>query len=314
MLVYAPGVGDGNRAEQHVPLAPDASTSEYAWSLAKGWSTTAVAIKRTLTRARAATLVLLVAGATAGAIGATANTDDATRGWAVAAALALASAGILETFVVTPARTRDWASARNASERLTAEVWLHITGVAPYDGDDDERERILRQAIDAIEAQASLDDVRTIDLHRRALPDPGEQGAAALYVRDRADDQLRWHRENAAVESRKGTRLRIAVLVLSAGGAVLVSLSSIPSVFDGTPLAAWVATLSAATGAVTTHARASRHDDIAHGYDRTTRRLRVATNRFNQEGDKAAALPAFVHEVERILAAQNENWTDTIER
>lgn len=305
---------DGLDRDGRESLAADASTLEFAWALQKAWSETANQVKKTPRRARAAALVLLVIGAVAGAIGASAASGGAAQVWAVAAAFSLASAGMVETFVVTPDRDQEWTAARMASERLKAAVWRFRTGAPPYDGTTAENDELLSHEVEDIEHEASLNVARRFDPHPVELPTLPEGSIVDLYVAKRADRQRKYHRNASEREKRDGDRLRVAVVVLSAGGALLVSLSSIPALFDDAPLAAWVAALSAATGAVTTHAGAARHHDIARAFANTANRLDVITRRFNQASDRDAAFPDYVESVERVLAIQNDTWTDTIER
>lgn len=301
-----------DQEENESGLSPDASTLEFAWGLAEAWNLTANTIKKSLTRARTATLVLLVAGACAGAIGAaSASSGNNQPGWAVVAALSLGFAGMLETFVVTPTKTRQWTAARMASERLVAAVWTYLTATAPYDGTDAEKAAALRLTIRAVETQTKGVN-RPIAPIARPLPEPGEGGIAALYRTDRAQDQLDYHRVKGASEEKKGDLFRGVVLFLTAAGAALVALSSIEDLFN-TSLGAWVAMLTTATAAVTTHSRASRFHEVAAGYDRTCVSLELEMHRFSQEADKEAGLPTFVANIESVLAHQNNTWAETVD-
>jgi len=302
--------GGEDRDEARRRLSADASTIDYAWGLAEAWSVTSGAIKKTLVRARAATLLLLVGGATAGAFSASTGTEQL----AVVAALALAFAGMLETFVITPARSRDWTASRMASERLKAAVWLCRTGVGPYAVAADLRPDILAHAIDEIETQAALEVARAMDPVPQPLPGAETTSLPDLYRIERAEDQRKYHRKAGGIEERSGDRLRIAVMVFSATGAVLVSLSSVDWFVGGGSLAAIVAALSAATAAITTYSSSARHHEIAVAYANTANRIELATHRFQKKDDSEAALPDYVAEVEQILAKQNDTWTGTIER
>ena len=314
-LVYSPGVNQrASEAKKRTPLPADASALEQAWSLQEAWSSTADALKRVPQRGRSAALTLLVTGAVAGAVGASAASGDAAQIWAVGAALALATAGLLDTFVASPDRDRDWTAARMASERYKAAVWRYLTGASPYDGSDDERDRELEETIDLIEHETAATRGRRMETYVRKLP--GESGGdiVDLYLAKRVRGQIGYHTKAERRERQAGNRLRVTVLVLSAGGALMVSLSSIPSVFDDAPLAAWVAAVAAATGAVTSYSGAGRHHEIARSSAKIMVWLDRRVQRFNKEADREAAFPAFVDSIERVIASQNDTWADTIER
>jgi len=291
-------------------LATDVPSLDFAWGLATAWSETAGSTKKLLTRARAATLVLLVAGAGAGAIGANAAPVDRSPGWAVGAAIALGFAGMLEGFVVTPDRNREWAVARMASETLVAAVWAYLTSLPPYDGTEDEKADALRATIEKVELTKGA--TRATGPIATPLPSIEGDDVIELYQRERAQGQLEWHRDNGAKEAKKGGLFRGIVLFLTASGAVLLALSSIEDLFDS-PLSAWVALLTTATAAITTHSRAARFQEVAAGYERTSVGLELEMHRFSQVPDQQADFPTLVANVERILARQNESWVETVD-
>jgi len=80
----------------------------------------------------------------------------------------------------------------------------------------------------------------------------------------------------------------------------------------GSHLSAWTAAATTVAAAIATHLAATHHERIAASYAATADQL----DRLIADVDPATTDPdrqaQFVAEAERILAAQNEGWTDLL--
>ncbi len=298
------------------PAPEPSSTLQSAWQIHRGWSEAADRIKAEITRARTASLVLLVSAAVFGAVTAQDQdwVSDATwqRFWGIAAAVSLAGAGAIETLYATPARTRGWTSARQASERLKAAVWLYLCEAPPFHRDTEaERDAQLFELVEDVERRASAEATRSDPVSLRELPKVRPNHLAEDYVAGRAQGQLNWHRENGALERKRGRRLKSAVAVLTAIGAVLAGLGG---VFETARLATWIAAFSAATAALTTHAGSVQHEQVSFSYLNTASRIELAMQRQRTHGSSPETDRQLVVEVEQILAVQNDIWGQVIDQ
>ncbi len=291
------------------------SAADYAWGLQQAWSLTATTTKQHLARLRGASLGLLVLAALLGALSVQSSWFDGTgwpRVWSIAASISLGGAGAVETFYVTPARTRAWTTARTASERLKAAVWLFLSRITPYDGTDEERSQNLFDLIYEVEKRAASKIVRlTTDDPPRATPTVRSAYIGQDYCTQRAAAQRDYHRKASLKAQKKGTRLRLLVTILTLTGA---AMGAIGGLFTTIRIGAWIAGFSSAAAAVATHAGAAQHEQIAFSYSATANLLELAIQRFMAAGDDPETAEEFIIEVERILAIQNEIWSDVLDR
>ena len=77
-----------------------------------------------------------------------------------------------------------------------------------------------------------------------------------------------------------------------------------------TGLGPWVAVLTTATAAVTSHLAAARYDDLAVSYSATANRLASLRDVFQVDhtGTNSLASEHFVDDVEAAVSSENEAW------
>ena len=278
-----------------------------AWRYHRQWSLAADAAKKRLDGWRKRNLALLIAGALAGALATqTWPGQTGSRVLAIVAALALALAGYIQANALKPDQTARWRRARVASEALKAEVFRFLVGVAPYAGPD--RGAVLQAQLAVIQDRAGtqLVDQLAVQPDDRPLP---TLRTVAEYVTDRARHQADWHRKQTRVHARQGRNLRIRQLAVTVVGAVLSALSAAVPDWH---LSTWTAAATTVAAAIGAQLAATRHLRIAEAYAVTTDQL----DRLIAGFDPASATPAqqalFVTAVERVLADQNNGWTDLL--
>jgi cytochrome c551/c552 len=277
------------------------------WRSHRQWSRAADAAQSRLNKWRGRNLALLVLGALAGALAAQAWAASAvTSAFAATSAALLAIAGLIQGTALTSADTSRWTGARAASEALKAEAYRFLARVKPYDGAD--RTEQLEAQLKAIQTrgQALLVDEQLFAPDNRALPQVSTFGG---YLTARAQQQADWHRNKSAEHARKARTLRIWQLAATAAGAVLAAIGG---ALPQSHLAAWTAAATTVAAAFATHLAATQHQRIAASYAATADQL----DRLIAGIDPATVGPdrqaQFVADVERVLAAQNDGWTDLL--
>jgi hypothetical protein len=278
------------------------------WRRQRQWSRAANAARARLDRWRRWNLLLLVLGALAGAMAAqTWWASGVVTGFAIAAAVALALAGFIQANALNKDQTAHWTQARAASEALKAEVYRYLIGVSPYAGAD--RAQALHAQLDVVQArvpQSLLVDQQMTAADDRPVP---SMRTFDQYVTLRAQDQANWHRTKSAEHTRQARHLRIWQLIATGVGAIL---SAIAGVVPSWHLSTWTAAATTIAAAVGAHLAATQHQRIAATYAATADQL----ERLIAGIDPATATPdqqaQFVADVERVLAAQNQGWTDLL--
>lgn len=281
---------------------------ELAWRRHRQWSLAASAARARLDRWRLRNLQLLVLGALAGAMAAqTWLASAAASGFAIAAAVALALAGFIQANALKGDQTARWIQARAASEALKAEVYRYLVQVLPYAGAD--RAKALATQLDAVQArvpQSLLVDPQTTAADDRPMP---SMRTFEEYVTDRAQEQVNWHQRKSVVHAGQARTLRIWQLVATGVGVVL---SAIAGFVPSWRLSTWTAAATTIAVALGTHLAATQHQRIASAYAATVDQL----ERLLAGVDPATATPGqqaqFVADVERVLVAQNNGWTDLL--
>jgi hypothetical protein len=279
---------------------------ELAWRRHRQWSLAARAARARLDRWRRSNLALLVLGALAGAVAAQPElpTGVATA-FAVVAAVVLAVAGLIQTTALTKDQTSRWTKARAASEALKAEVHRYLVGVAPYDGAD--RGDVLESRRVEVQRRTAdlLVDQQSTESDARSLPAVRDIGA---YVRDRAQKQADWHRRRTGKHVRQARGLRIGQITATGAGVVLSAVAGFAPAWH---LTTWTAALATVAAAFGTQLAATQHQRIAAGYAATADQLEGLVAGFDPDSDPARQAQ-FVAEVERVLANQNDGWTDLL--
>jgi hypothetical protein len=280
---------------------------ELAWRRHRQWSLAAQGARTRLDRWRWWNLALLVLGAVAGAVAAQPDlpTPVAT-GFAIAAAVVLAVAGLIQANLLNKDQTARWTKARAASEALQAEVYRYLAGVAPYDGADRGDVLESRQAEVRRRTEDLLVDQQRTESDGRPLPALHDIGT---YVTRRAQGQADWHRRKTGEHLRKARNLRICQIAATGTGVVLSALTGfVPSLH----LTTWTAALATIAAAFGTQLAATQHQSIAAGYALTADQLDDLIAAFDPVSAPAPAQAQFVAEVERVLANQNDGWTDLL--
>jgi hypothetical protein len=260
-----------------------------------------------LDRWRLWNLLLLVLGALAGATAAqTWLASPVATGFAIFAAAALALAGFIQAKALNPDRTSSWTRARAASEALKAEVYRYLIRVSPYAGID--RGQALLAQLDLVQAraQAQLVDQQTTSPDDRPAP---LVRTFEEYLTERAQYQANWHRMKCDEHKRQARTLRIWQLVATGTGVIL---SAITGFVPSWRLSTWTAAATTIAAAFGAHLAATQHLRIAATYAATADQLERLIADIDPETAIADQQAQFVADVERVLAAQNDGWTDLI--
>jgi hypothetical protein len=280
---------------------------ELAWRRHRQWSRAADRARDRLDRFRSWNLVLLVLGAGAGAVAAQPDLPGGVvTGFAIGAAVVLAVAGFIQTNLLNEDQTARWTKARAASEALKAEVYRYLAGVAPYDGAN--RSEVLESKLVEVRRRTAdqLVDQQSTQPDGRPLPALRD---IATYVRDRAEKQAEWHREKTGEHVRKGRTLRGCQIAATLAGVVL---SAVTGFLPGWHLTSWTAALATVAAAFGAQLAATRHQRVAAEYALTADQLDGLVAGFDAATAGPARRAEFVAEVERVLANQNDSWTDLL--
>ncbi|WP_182902529.1 DUF4231 domain-containing protein [Microbispora sp. H10830] len=188
--------------------------------------------QRRLMRTTALRLTSLVLAATFGAFSLNMGRLDAA---AVVAATALASALVVEVYILSSTPDREWAQARAAAESAKSLAWRYMAGGEPFGTnghDEHSADLLLLRRLTEI----------THDLHHIApipLSDGDSQVTPAMralramplperkdhYLRGRIDDQRAWYRARAAANERRASRWSVTLSALEALGLVAAVLN-----------------------------------------------------------------------------------------
>ena len=301
---------DSVETDSETVPAPGAAADrllDLVWRRHRQWSIAANAARARLDRWRLCNLALLGLGAVTGALAAqTWWTPGVATGFAIAAAIVLALAGLLQANALNGDQTARWTLARAASEALKAETYRFLMRVAPYAGAD--RAQVLQAQLDVVQTRAKAlvidqQDVRSDD---RPLP---TLRTVEEYVVARARGQATWHRDKSVVHARQARDLRVWQLLATVVGVVLAAVTGfVPS----WRLSTWTAAATTIAAAFGAHLAATQHQSIAAAYAATADQLERLIALFDPPTATSEQQAEFVAEVERVLAAQNEGWTDLL--
>ncbi len=280
---------------------------ELVWRRHRQWSLAADAAKRRLDRWRLCNLVLLVLGAVTAAVAAQIEEPrGAATASAAVSAVCLALAGLLQAYALNADQTARWTHARAASEALKAETHRYLLRVSPYAQAD--RAQVLRSQLDVVRTRAAalLVDQQDVPPDDRPLP---ELRSVQEYLTVRALGQATWHRDKGVEHARRARRLRAWQLAATASGVVLAAVTGfVPSL----GLSTWTAAATTVAAALGAHLAATQHQAIAAAYAGTTDQLETLVAGFDPVSATPAEQARFVAAVERVLAAQNQGWTDLL--
>jgi hypothetical protein len=277
------------------------------WRRHRQWSIAANRARARLDRWRLWNLTLLVLGALLGALAAqTWLARGVATGSAIAAAIALGLAGILQANALNADQTARWTHARAASEALKAETYRYLLRVAPYAGTG--RAQVLQAQLELVQGRtkALVADQQEAKPDDRPLP---TLRTVQEYATVRAQGQATWHRDKVVEHERQARNLRFWQLLATGVGVVLAAITGfVPS----WRLSTWTAAATTVAAAYGAHLAATQHQRIAAAYAGTSEQLERLVALFDPGTATPTDQAQFVAEVERVLAVQNEGWTDLL--
>ena len=141
-----------------------------------------------------------------------------------------------------------------------------------------------------------------------ADPLPGVK-AFGDYLTKRAQEQAKWHRDKIAQHERLAKRLRFWQLAATVAGTVLAAVAG---AVQESHLTAWTAAATTVAAALAAHVAATQHERIASSYAATVDQLDRLIAAVDPKTESADRQAQFVADVERVLATQNEGWTDLL--
>lgn len=287
------------------------------WRRRVGWSRAADKLKRRVTYARVAALILSSTGAVLGTMAATLSAGKPH--WqtvcAATSAVLLAAATFITANFLTVNAVRAWTRARSVSEAIKAEVYAFSAGAKPY-GSGDAIKILQRKTSEVEEAARDLERHVAGVIIDTATPPPFLPPAE--YVKQRVDQQVEgYYRKKARLYARRLATLRgfelglgLLATVLAALAAFIGGATQQPTAAGTNNTAAWVAVLTTLGAALAAHIAASRYDFLVMSYYATARRLEELANTWRSDGCLAdpTAWSAFVQASEAAISVENESW------
>jgi hypothetical protein len=89
-------------------------------------------------------------------------------------------------------------------------------------------------------------------------------------------------------------------------------LAAVAGAVQGSHLTAWTAAATTVAAALAAHVAATQHERIASSYAATVDQLDRLIAAVDPKTESADRQAQFVADVERVLATQNEGWTDLL--
>lgn len=289
------------------------------WRRRVGWSRAADNLKRRVTYARAAALLLSAAGAVLGTLAATlfAELPQVRTTSAGLSAALLAMATFITARFLTVDAVRAWTRARSVSEAIKAEVYAFRAGAEPYDGAD--ATKTLQRKTNEVE-EAARDLERHVASVEIGAVEPPPPLPPETYVEKRVKQQIEgFYRPKARLYARRLASLRGLEIALGLAAALLAALSAYLGGREPQPaapgmvstgVAAWIAVLTTLGAALAAHIAASRYDFLVMSYYATARRLEDIINEWRSDGapTSVAAWSTFVRAAEDAISVENESW------
>ena len=125
----------------------------------------------------------------------------------------------------------------------------------------------------------------------------------------RAKEQATWHKERISEHEGKARQLHAWQLAATAAGTALAALGG---VMPSWHVSAWTAAATTIAAAFASHIAAAQHQRIAASYAITADQLDRLVAAVDPDTTDAGRQAQFVSDVERVLATQNEGWTDLL--
>jgi hypothetical protein len=256
-----------------------------------------------------ADLLLLVGGATIGAI-----SGAAPEGWklplrVLTAAVLLASV-IVKLIAKAAARDQDWFTARAASESAKSAAWRYMMRQEPFDDESADHEFARQEA--AIRAQApmllSAEDLeqepRLITTKMRELRDASWKTRREAYVKWRLDDQIAWYHQQARASQRRATTWFWASLACH-GAALGFAIVLIATSVHGLNL---IGVFSSLAASATAWDQFGRNNELVKSYGLAFDEL-AAIRSLTELQSHESEFHDLVRDVESAIAREQVLWT-----
>ena len=155
-------------------------------------------------------------------------------------------------------------------------------------------------------AQAQLVDQQTTSADDRRPP---SVRTFDEYVTERARNQADWHRKKSVEHARQARTLSIWQLIATGIGIILSAITGFVPFWRPST---WTATATTIAAVLGTHLAATQHQRMTVAYAATTDQLERLIAAIDQHTATPEQQAHFVADIERVLLAQNEGWTDLI--
>jgi hypothetical protein len=281
--------------------APPSPQLARVWKQQRIWSQAANHLRKSIDRARFASLLLAIATAAfavaADQVGGL--SDGAGQALGAAAAITAGLATLIQRRIGTDT-IRNWIRARSASEGLTTEVYSYLGRGTAYAGPDCDQHL-------GTEARRIVDAVEDLQLHTMGI-EPDDKPVpqihdTASYINERVNDQIHnFYRQKAPVFERRARRLRNLGDLL---GLIAVALAALAAALKIDGLAAWVPVVTTIGTALAAHTAAARYDHLVIEYLRTAQRLEHIRD---QHLDTPADAVDFIDACEAAISVENQAW------
>lgn len=274
------------------------------WSQQRAWSRAADRAKAEVSRYRIASLLLVVVASGLGtAAPAVSGLNDlAGRISGLVAGVALGLIPLVRHHLGV-SRYEVWSRLRSMSEALKVEVYMYLSGVAPYRGED----RTFQLLVRSNEVLQRGDDLvirlRAADHKERPLPAVTD---IASYLDLRVVPQISgYYLRQGRQMARRARRVRIAQTVLAVA-AVSLGVTASTGQSGVSPVIGVIGTIS---GAVIAHSAAARYGFLQLEYYRTAEQLNRIIKGYRIPRSGGPDLDDWlVTECERVISFQNEAW------
>lgn len=302
--------------DENTKILDERQIVESAWRDQAIWSETANRLKYDLTKWRNRAAFAGVLGAFFTTLAAAlVELDDK---WILLRASIALSGAVILSVVPYVARTkaskdrvREWVRARSASEALKETIYRYLIGASPF-GADSSPADLIKHTLEIKEK------VRDLNIHTTSIEPQLKARPLALtiddYVERRVNDQIdRYYRPKGGENAHAAKRLHDLEFMLGMLAVVMGALASAAVAMrlpELSGLGPWVAVVTTATAAVTSHLAASRYDHQAMTYLGTADRLAGLRDEWlaNPNRLDSAIVAQFVDNCEHAISTENEAW------
>lgn len=265
-----------------------------------------IAAQRRFLRASRSRLLLLVAAAACGALGARTGRGAGLAAAGVAAALI--GAVLVEAWLITARAERTWYDGRALAESAKTLAWRYAVAGAPFDRpmSDQAAEQRLAGLLSTLVQDAPGPGIRSGPLPQ--VTDPMRELRAAdldrrrqVYLAERIESQARWYSSKARWNHARAARWRLALLATESAGVIVVVVG--PGDL-GVNLAGVVAAVVAAGVAWLS---LKQHESLSHAYAYAANELSMARSRLGSVGLESE-WAVEVDNAERAISREHTMW------